>query len=103
MSLSEKLLKKAGADAALKRGVAAEPYRWLVIESDLLAGEAIVYLRDEKWTEDARAAHPDLVIYAPSEVDSLFAHRENPEFIKAAHRIKKKFGGRVRSDTDDAA
>jgi hypothetical protein len=69
---------------------------WLVISSELL-GEDVLYVRDPKSLEAARAAHPGLVSYATAEIEVLYAYRDNADAIKAIHRIKKKFGGRVRA------
>lgn len=71
--------------------------RWLVIESELLSGEAILYVPEPEHLKSAREAHPQLVSYLAAEIEELYAHRSAPDLIAAVHRIKKNFGGRVRT------
>lgn len=70
--------------------------QWLVIQSELLAGETILYVPDPQHLKAAREAHPKLVAYGSSEVEELYAHRDAPDLLLAIHRIKKHFGGQVR-------
>lgn len=77
--------------------------RWLVIESELLSGEAILYVRDPEHLKIAREAHPQLISYLAAEIEELYAHRLAPDLIAAVHRIKKKFGGRVRTGKPSGA
>lgn len=82
---------------ATRQGSPDAQGRWLVIESDLLSGEAILYVQDPEHLNSAREAHPQLVSYLAAEIEELYAHRLAPDLIAAVHRIKKKFGGRVRT------
>lgn len=77
--------------------------QWLIIESELLSGEPILYVPDLQHLKAAREAHPRLVSYMPSEIEELYTHRDTPDLIAAVHRIKKKFGGHVRAGTQSSA
>jgi len=69
-----------------------------VIESRLLDGEQILLVLEKKHLKDARAAHPDKVIYFPPEIDELRHEMDAPnfqQFLKAMHLVKKTFCGWV--------
>ena len=77
---------------------ASRPGRWLVVTSPLLDGEAIVILRHPAFARAARRAYPDLVIYAPAEVEVLQEHRSRPGYealFRQVHLLKKTFDGVV--------
>jgi hypothetical protein len=93
-------LKKSQFEAANKAATGSRSPdardQWLVISSELL-GEDVLFVRDPKMLEAACAAHPGLVPYASAEIEVLYGYRDNADAIKAIHRVKKKFGGRVRA------
>jgi hypothetical protein len=93
-------LKRSRFEAANSAATGSRPATgqdpWLVIRSELL-GEDVLYVRDPKSLEAARAANPGLVPYASAEVEILYSYRDNAVAIKAIHMVKKKFGGHVRA------
>ena len=93
---------EAANTAARGSRPATGPDPWLVITSELL-GEDVLYVRDSAGLEAARIANPGMIVYVADEIEVLHAHRDNAEMIQAVHRIKKKFGGRVRSASDGSA
>ena len=68
-------------------------YQWAVIEPDIFLGEDVLFVIDPACLNEARAAHPGLVTYLTSEIDLLWPFRDNKEFIKGIHRVKKHLGG----------
>lgn len=70
---------------------------WIVVQTELFNGEHVLCVRDRKDLNDARAAHPDLVVYIMSEIDLLYAIRDDPDRLRTIHTVKKKVGGWVRS------
>ena len=88
--------------APAKSAGSNRPDKWLVIESETL-GDALLYIRDPEFLEEAKSAHPDIVAYADDEVDTLYPHREQADILQHIHAIKKKFGGKVRPNVDGAA
>jgi hypothetical protein len=75
---------------------ASGPYQWAVIEPDLFPGEDVLFVIDPACLNEARAAHPGLVTYLTSEIDLLWPLRDNKDFIKRIHRVKKHLGGWLR-------
>jgi hypothetical protein len=55
--------------------------------------ERIEVILDKKHLKEALAAHPQKVIYLPSEIEELDQLGGDPEFVKNAHSIKKNFDG----------
>lgn len=75
---------------------ASGPYQWAVIEPDMLPGEDVLCVLDPACLQEARAAHPGLVTYLISEIDLLWPFRDNKDFLKRIHLVKKHLGGWVR-------
>ena len=72
------------------------PYQWAVIEPDIFPGEDVLFVIDPACLREARAAHPGLVTYLESEIDLLWPFRDNRDFLKRIHLVKKHLGGWVR-------
>lgn len=66
--------------------------KWLVIESALLDGEHVVIVLEKRWLKEARQANPGRVLYFPPEIRELRRFQDDPDAIKAIHRIKRHFG-----------
>lgn len=64
---------------------------YLLLESKVLDGEMIVLAFQKKLLKELRAKYPGIVIYFPPEIEELYQHRDNPEFIRKAHLVKKNF------------
>ena len=69
--------------------------QWAVIEPDI-PGDDILFVIDPACLREARAAHPGLVTYLPAEIDLLWPFRDNKDFIKRIHLVKKHLGGWLR-------
>lgn len=82
----------------LEKRKAAEiaPIEWAVIESAVFPGEDILVVLDETRLDAARAAHPGLVTYLASEIDALWPFRDNLDFLRRIHAVKKRLGGWLR-------
>ena len=83
----------------------SRPGRWLVAKSPILGGEEIVVLAHPVFAQAARRAHPDLVVYSPTEVDVLQQHRSlagYADLFRAVHLLKKTFDGVVIPGEDAA-
>ena len=70
--------------------------KWVVISSDIL-GEDIVYVSDAKDVEAAKGANPGLAVYQPDEQAAVEFLSNDPEEFKKLHKIKKFFGGLMRT------
>lgn len=66
---------------------------YYLIESKVLDGEIVVFALEKKLLKKLRAEFPGLVIYFPPEIDEIYKYRDNKEFIKKVHLVKKKFRG----------
>ena len=74
-------------------GNAPEDRGWFEIASDVLGEHVVVALRPGT-VKVAKAARPNLVFYAPVEVDRLHGTKD-PSLIRAVHHTKKVLGGVV--------
>lgn len=78
-------------------GTSAAPHdQWAIIEPALFIGEDVLFIIDPTCLREARAAHPGLVTYLTSEIDLLWPFRDNKDFIKRIHLVKKHLGGWLR-------
>ncbi len=73
----------------------ASRYKWAVIAPDLLPGEEILCVMDEKYLEEAQKENPGLVTYLLSEMDALKSCKGDADVIAKIHMMKKTFGGWV--------
>ena len=64
---------------------------YLLLESKVLDGEMIILAFNKKLLKELRARYPGIVIYFPPEIEELYQHRDDPEFIRKAHLVKKHF------------
>lgn len=64
-----------------------------IIESALLGGERFVLALDKKALRNLRATYPDMAIYFTPELEELIKFKEDPDHIRAVHKLKKKFNG----------
>ncbi len=64
---------------------------YLLLESKVLDGEMIILAFNKKLLKELRAKYPGIVIYFPPEIEELYQHRDDPEFIRKAHLVKKNF------------
>lgn len=69
---------------------------WIVIKSDLLDGEEIVFCSGPEHYEACKAAHPDKAIYFAPEVRRIAGWE--PETVRMAHVVKRVFGGLIVAD-----
>jgi len=68
--------------------------KWVVVESRALGGERVLVIVDREFEEEARATHPDLVVYLGSEARALFDKGATPPMTaRRIHKIKKVFDG----------
>jgi len=67
-------------------------FMWVVIESALLDGEQVVIVSGKRFLREARNANPGRVLYFPPEIEELKRFQDDPDAIKAMHRIKKHLG-----------
>ena len=65
--------------------------KWIVFNSRVL-DDQFVLVYDKKDLKEARAEHPDKVIYFPPEIEELL-NKADVDYIKAVHLVKKTFGG----------
>jgi hypothetical protein len=75
------------------------PWRWVRVQSRLL-GEAFLLVECDDDIDDARRAHPGLVVWTVEEALDLVDRGASDQTIRAAHCVKKRFGGRVLRDSD---
>jgi hypothetical protein len=66
--------------------------KWVVIESALLDGEHVAIVFEKRWLKDARRDLPGKVLYFPPEIVELNRFRDDPDAVRAIHRVKKEFG-----------
>ena len=66
--------------------------KWMVIESALLDGEHVAVVFEKRWLKEARRDLPGTVLYFPPEIAELRRFQDDPDAIKAIHRVKKNFG-----------
>jgi len=74
--------------------------KWIVFNSRVL-DDQFVLVYDKKDLKEARAEHPDKVIYFPPEIEELLSKADlsasvgqaGVDYIKAVHLVKKTFGG----------
>lgn len=67
-------------------------FAWVVIESALLDGEQLVIVSEKRFLGEARQANPGRALYFPPEIEELKRFKDDPDAIKAVHRVKKTFG-----------
>jgi hypothetical protein len=67
--------------------------KWFVLRSSVLGGECVLVVSDEAYLDEARTAHPDLVVYFPYEVKELLRQGATPAFSSRIHMIKRMFDG----------
>ena len=65
---------------------------YLLLESKVLDGEMIILAFNKKLLKELREKYPGIVIYFPPEIEELWEHRDDPEFIRKTHLVKKHFG-----------
>lgn len=65
---------------------------YLLLKSKVLDGKMIILAFQKKLLKELRAKYPGIVIYFPPEIEELYQHKDDPEFIRKAHLVKKKFG-----------
>ena len=75
---------------------AAPHDQWAIFEPDIFPGEDVLFVIDPTCLREARAAHPGLVTYLPAEIDLLWPFRDNKDFLKRIHLVKKHLGGWLR-------
>ena len=68
---------------------------YILIRSRLLDGERIVMVFEEKVLREIREEFPDIAVYTPSEVKDLYKYRDDSEFIKRVHLVKKGVDGQI--------
>ena len=68
---------------------------YVLLESKFLGGERLILSFEKKLLEKLQAEFPDIVIYFPPEINELYKHKGDKEFIKKIHLTKKKFKGWV--------
>ncbi len=76
--------------------LSAESYQnleYVLIESNLLDGEKILLAFEKKSLKKLKRQFPDIVIYFPPEINELYQHKDDKEFIKKIHLVKKEFNG----------
>ena len=66
---------------------------YYLIESQLLDGEIIILCKIKSALQYLRKEFPDTVIYSPLEIEELYRFKDDEDAIKAAHMVKKRFGG----------
>lgn len=91
---SQRAPTKAAAPASTAQ--TSDTYQWAVIEPDIFPGEDVLCVLDPACLQEARAAHPGLVTYLISEIDLLWPFRDNKDFLKRIHLVKKHLGGWLR-------
>lgn len=64
-----------------------------VLESRLLNGERILLAFEKKFLQKLKRDFPGVVIYFPPEIDELYKHKNDKEFVKLVHFAKKEFEG----------
>ena len=69
-----------------------EGAKWIVIESALLDGEHIAIVLEKRWLREARRDLPGKVLYFPPEIVELKRFKDDPDAIRAIHKVKKEFG-----------
>jgi len=84
----------AANPAAAAPGGVSTPHglQWIVLESMLLDGEHVVIVFEKRWLQEARQALPGRVLYFPPEIEELKRFKDDPEAVRAIHRVKKEFG-----------
>jgi len=73
---------------------------YVLIESKLLDGEKILLAFEKKSLKKLREQFPNIVIYFPPEINELYQHRDDKEFIKKIHLVKKEFKGWIVPSTN---
>lgn len=73
---------------------APDEEKFIRIESDVL-GDTFVYVKDKQWYLEAKEKFPGEVLYFDPELDELQPFREDHEFLRAVHNLKKAFKGFV--------
>ncbi|MFA5138351.1 MAG: hypothetical protein WC728_03880 [Elusimicrobiota bacterium] len=89
----------APVHAAAHPAGSPEDYRWAVIEPAYAPSEAVLLVIDPACLAEARAENPGLVTYLMSEAELLSPFKNDHEFMRGVHRIKKILGGWVRQAT----
>lgn len=79
------------------QGLDTTGWIWIVVQTEVFDGEDVLVVRHRRDLDDARAAHPDLVVYLMSEIELMYGIRDDTDHIKTIHMVKKKVGGWVRS------
>lgn len=69
----------------------AQLREWFVIQSRSLGGERILVVANPDAEEEARRAHPEMVVYMSWEVRTLLAKDTSPAFAQRFHRLKAMF------------
>jgi hypothetical protein len=73
---------------------------YVLIESRLLDGEKILLAFEKKSLKKLREQFPNIVIYFPPEIKELYKHKDDKEFIKKIHLVKKEFKGWIVPSTN---
>jgi len=64
-----------------------------VIESGLLDNERFVLALDKNAIRKLRAMYSDMAIYFRPELEELIKYKDDIDYIKAVHKLKKSFNG----------
>ena len=75
--------------------------RWFVVATEGLKDERILLIANPRLEDEARAAHPDLVLYMPWEVKSLLTRGTSPAFAARIHLVKKMFDGVIMPNEEE--
>jgi hypothetical protein len=74
-------------------------WRWVRVQSRLL-GEAFLLVECDDDIDDARCAHPGLVVWTAEEALDLVEGDATNQTIRAVHRVKQRFRGYVLIGSD---
>ena len=64
-----------------------------VLESRVLNGEKILLVFEKKFLQKLQRQFPGVVIYFPPEINELYKHKDDKDFVKLVHFAKKEFEG----------
>jgi len=73
-----------------------EDYKWAIIAPAYSPSEEILLVIDPACLAEARAENPGMVTWLVSEAELLAPFKDNHDFMRGIHRVKKHLGGWVR-------
>ncbi|MDD5657474.1 MAG: hypothetical protein PHF00_09510 [Elusimicrobia bacterium] len=104
-SLNDRLAGPAPADrpepvppvcATTDPASSQENYKWAIIAPAYSPSEDVLLVIDPACLAEARAENPGMVTWLASEAELLAPFKDNHDFMRGIHRIKKHLGGWLR-------